>query len=228
MKRGYILVIIFIFLIIIFYNFPFLIYPIYNFDPCNKPYALNLTGKILFISDVHLKGNENYTFVGKFLNKNNVTNLVIVGDLFYKKGINLTERDIFKSLGIGYNVRVIFVRGNHDPKEFISERIIFVGECAKIKVNNETIYATHGQYSSRIGIIGFLLKALGIDMERIWKEFMKINDWVIFGHFHIPEINYDEKYARCGGFIKRAFIHPNYTGVYFDGKSFKLVNLLPK
>ncbi len=216
-----------IFILFIIYDFPIIYYPIYNNDPCKNPYTIRIDDDILFISDVHLKGNENYTFIGEYLKKMRIKNLVIVGDLFYKKSVKLSEEDILKILGLNSNITVIFVKGNHDPSNLNFSKMINAGECLKILSNNHVIYATHGHHSSRIGAIGFLLKYLGIDVQLIWKRVMKINEWVIFGHLHIPEINYNDKYARCGSFINRLFIDAKPYGILFNKTSFRLIYLIP-
>ncbi len=217
-----------IFLILIafsIYNFPIIYYKIYNNDPCNNPYEITLNGKILFISDVHLKGNENYSFLASFMKRKNINNLVIVGDLHYSKDVILKDEDILAAFGLkDTNTSIIFVRGNHDPNFFNSKEILFVGECAKISIDNITIYATHGHYSSRIGFVGGILNLLGIDFELLWKKVMKIDDWVVFGHFHLPKIDYNNRYARCGGWIDRLILSKNPVAILYSDGNFTTVN----
>ena len=122
-----------------------------------------LEKKIAIVSDLHLEKGSSYAASGQFIppydsldtlnnliksiEKNKVSDLILVGDVFHdQKALERMSEDVkslFKSLIKRY--KTIFVRGNHDASlilegvyccdEYVLENIHFVHEASKKNIN---------------------------------------------------------------------------------------------
>jgi UDP-2,3-diacylglucosamine pyrophosphatase LpxH len=220
-------------------SFRFLLYPFLpNLNPLRTATRLNLKGNSLFISDLHLRAGQPFAYSAvfhEFLKQHRVSNLIIDGDLFdsprdARKILDQTASpSIGNILGLdGLPVNVFFVYGSppHDPSP--EERAIFdgsplvaVGRCAILSINGMRVVAYHGHDLSLKGAIGhgwdrFISK---LSLERTWKHLAGVpaQDWVIFGHTHIPGIDAKQRVANCGGWQSKGFlVHPACTGIYIS------------
>ncbi|MEM1545012.1 MAG: metallophosphoesterase [Candidatus Methanomethylicia archaeon] len=201
-------------------NIPCILYPLIpSLNPYVNVKSYSLSGSSLFISDLHLSKNleaETYSRIGRFTRENNISSIIIVGDLFdspnayrYTSYSELIVKAI-NVLNIS-NVNVYYVLGSpvHDPKiptekfSFKDVEVYVVGYIAKFKMDNLTIVAYHGNDFSRIGALSFILSYITRKpfLEEVWRKLAGIeNDvWLICGHTHIPKIDYKSKTANCGG-----------------------------
>jgi UDP-2,3-diacylglucosamine pyrophosphatase LpxH len=224
-------------LIALLANFRFLMYP---FIPALNPVAragqLRLKGSTLFISDLHLKSNQPFSDANdlrNFVETNNVSNLVVDGDLFDSpkdaRAILSTwsQTNAFKALGLGnLPVNLFWVLGSpgHDPSGFKESRIVedgsrVLGRCTWIDCDGSRVLAYHGHDMSHIGAIGHAWDRFvsGLGLERLWKRLAKVDRsvWVVFGHTHIPGVDQRSRVANCGGWKKAPLVHPSRTGVLF-------------
>jgi len=122
-----------------------------------------LEKKIAIVSDLHLEKGSSYAASGQFIppydsletlnnliksvEKNKVSELILVGDVFHdQKALERMSEDVrslFKSLIKRY--KTIFIRGNHDSglslegvyccDEYVLENIHFVHEASKKNIN---------------------------------------------------------------------------------------------
>ena len=225
--------------IIALVNFRFLLYPLFpQLNPMRAATRLNLEGNSLFISDLHLRSGQPFAYstaLHELLKKRRVSNLIVDGDLFDspRDARKILDKAASPSIGdiLGLDdlpVRVFFVDGSppHDPPP--EERAIFdgtpllpVGRCAILSFNGMQVVAYHGQDVSMKGAVAhswnrFISK---LSLERAWKHLAGIpaQDWVIFGHTHIPGIDAKHRVANCGGWQSKGFlVHPARTGIYLS------------
>ena len=218
-------------------NFRFLMYPLIpSLNPVTRASKLRLKGNTLFISDLHLKLNRPFKYsndLRRFIEANNVSNLIIDGDLFD------SPRDAQRMLGSdaknsvfnvlpseGLAVNLFWVIGSraHDPlkpSENItgSRGLQVLGRCVFIDFGGFEVLAYHGHDLSLKGAIGHawdrFVSKLGL--ERMWKRFAKVDPkvWVVFGHTHIPGVDTRSRVANCGGWQKVPFVSPTRTGILF-------------
>jgi len=223
-------------------NFRLLLYPIIpRLNPLRHGKELALSGNTLFISDLHLKSTELFTFTDNLRNliqAQRVSNLVIVGDLFdsWKDMRGLLGNPpsfalVRNLLGIGQTpVRAFWVLGSpgHDPRDFQiegnGEQTEALGHCALIKMPGFNVVAYHGHDFSRVGALAhaydrFLVR---LGMEKLWKRLAKVNpsSWVVSGHTHIPGIDDKARVANCGGWqTVPLLVKPARTGLLFTERA---------
>lgn len=193
--------------------------------------AIELSGKTLFISDLHLTANP--ALEEQFnLDFSTVQNVVIVGDF-------LDSQEDFESFGPpaggeekrfrtilqeivprNFSGNIFFVHARtHDPQNLELAQISFdgfeffhVGEYGKFNVNGVSIVTYHGQqlHTGMIGGgIGWLAEKIGkpLPLERLGKKRFGIDEhtWVINGHSHVPGIDKEAKVANTGSFVGAPF-----------------------
>jgi len=209
-------------ILLLLINTPCILYPLI---PSLNPYidvkSYSLLGSSLFISDLHLSRNVEvkvYSRIGKFVRENNISNIVIVGDLFDSPNayeyVSYDEL-IVKAINILNisNVDVYYVLGSsvHDPKINIEEfkfenvgvKVYITGYIARFKIDDLAIVAYHGDDFSRIGALSFIISYITKKpiLEYMWRKQAGVEDsvWLICGHTHTPIIDYRNKIANCGG-----------------------------
>jgi UDP-2,3-diacylglucosamine pyrophosphatase LpxH len=203
-------------------NTPCILYPLIpSLNPYINAKSYSLLGSSLFISDLHLSRNVEvkiYSRIGKFVRENNISNIVIVGDLFdspnayeYVSYDELIAKAI-NILNIS-NVNVYYVLGSpvHDPKihteefkfENVGVKVYITGYIARFKIYDLAIVAYHGNDFSRIGTLSFIISYIVKKpiLEYMWRKQAGVEDsvWLICGHTHIPVIDYRNRIANCGG-----------------------------
>jgi|YelNatPaOPRAMG01_1025707.scaffolds.fasta_scaffold03780_12 UDP-2,3-diacylglucosamine pyrophosphatase LpxH len=209
-------------ILLLLINTPCILYPLI---PSLNPYidvkSYSLLGSSLFISDLHLSRNvevKAYSRIGEFVRENNISNIVIVGDLFDSPNayeyVSYDEL-IFKAINILNisNVDVYYVLGSpvHDPKinteefrfENVGVKVYITGYIARFKIDDLAIVAYHGDDFSRIGTLSFIISYITKKpiLEYMWRKQAGVEDsvWLICGHTHTPIIDYRNKIANCGG-----------------------------
>ena len=220
-------------------TFRFLLYPLFpQLNPIRNATRLNLNGNSLFISDLHLSAGQPFAYtaaVHELLERRRVSNLIVDGDLFDSPGDARKMLDKAASPSIGeilglddLPLKAFFVDGSppHDPSP--EERALFdgsplvpVGRCAILSINGMRVVAYHGHDLSLKGAVGhgwdrFISQ---LSLERAWKHLAGVpgQDWVIFGHTHIPGIDAKHRVANCGGWQPKGFlVHPARTGIYIS------------
>lgn len=150
--------------------------------------AINLQGKTLFISDLHLQDPEQKIKV----DLEGVKNLVIVGDFFNSPGQFLNfgaddkeriknglatflpedfsgdEKSFSSSTSLRSVGNVYFIVGteSHDPRlsisflDFGNTKFYYLGELGKFKVDGVPVVAFHGQYLHD-GFVGAVAAGIG-------------------------------------------------------------------
>jgi len=193
--------------------------------------TIELSGKTLFISDLHLTAEP--SLEEQFnLDFSNVQNVIIVGDFFHSTkhfesfgpsagGEEEILRAVFDKIvpkKFSGNIYSIFGYG-HDPiwKEnfkFSSENyeFLYLGEYGKFNINGVQVATYHGQqlHGGIIGGgIGWLSEKMGfpLPLEKLGKKRFGIdkNTWVINGHSHVPGIDQAAKAANTGSFVGAPF-----------------------
>ena len=223
-------------LITVLVNFRFLIYPLVpSLNPVVRAKRLSLSGNTLFISDLHLRSNQPFSHAKDlryFVETNNVSNLVIDGDLFDSPedgqeilGTSRSEGGVMNSLGLeGSSVNMFWVVGSppHDPVDLANEEkdpggITVLGECAIIECGSLEVMVYHGHDMSNRGAYGHLWDRFvsRLSLERVWKRFANVDEsiWVIFGHTHIPGVDLRSRVANCGGWSTNPVVHSSGTGI---------------
>ncbi|MDI6592108.1 MAG: hypothetical protein QME61_04250 [Patescibacteria group bacterium] len=245
----------FIFILIVLL---FLLFLLINFSPLigakkistelKEAEPIYLSGKTLFISDLHLKNLSQIDI------QFDVDNLIIVGDFFhspkYFSKFGKDKEEIFKrvlekliSANSSTNVYYILCRdATHDPHlsefDFKFDNVNFrcLGTKGHFVLEELHIFAIHGDQINRTGVmacaISYFSKLLGkpLILERFWKNLAKIDKdyWLITGHSHIPAIDYENKIANCGSWVGVPLINfllriPTKTGILFKEKEIKLI-----
>jgi predicted phosphodiesterase len=211
---------------------------------------IELSGKTLFISDLHLTAEP--ALDKQFnLNFSNVKNVIIVGDFFHPPGDfasfgDTEEKSLRAVLGeivpkeFSGKIYSIFGSG-HDPalREisslfFENYEFIYLGEYGKFTIDGVPVAAYHGHqvHAGMIGGgIGWLAEKFGfrLPLEKLGKDRFGIDrdTWVINGHSHVPGIDSAAKVANTGSFVGAPFnklifkIHIG-TGILFDGDTAEL------
>lgn len=193
-------------------------------------------GRVLIISDLHLDRNSrDLNCIGDYLEKSNISYLILNGDLFDKLHRKKFEDkfliEIKQRLGIkNYSeLKIIYILAlyNHDPhfKENIKEskESLILRGILKLKTGDDLFYIFHGDYaaSNGIGIMSLANKITSkLLFERLAKNAIKAenNNWVILGHSHIPGIDYERKLANSGTWIKRIVSNTD-TGILIEFKN---------
>jgi UDP-2,3-diacylglucosamine pyrophosphatase LpxH len=224
-------------LIALLANFRFLMYPLIPaLNPVAHARRFRLKANTLFISDLHLKSNQPFSHANdlrNFVQRNNVSNLVVDGDLFdsHKDARKILKKwsqtGALKALGLGdLPVNLFWVLGSpaHDPFGFeesqnVADGIAVLGQCAWIECDAGRVLAYHGHDMSRIGALGHAWDRFvsGLGLERLWKRLAKVDGsiWVVFGHTHIPGLDQRSRVANCGGWKRAPLVPPSRTGVLF-------------
>jgi UDP-2,3-diacylglucosamine pyrophosphatase LpxH len=221
--------------VLLLLNFQFLLYPIHaTLNPMKHASRLTLTGSTLFISDLHLKAGRPFPYslgLREVLETRNVSNLVIVGDLFDTPEdagniVANTSQPVAKILGFdGLTLKAFFVYGSpsHDPSPkdeaiFAHTSITPLGTCAILDFGNIVVVAYHGHHLSTKGAFGHAWDRFvaPLSLERTWRGMAGVpeSDWAIFGHTHIPGIDPKHRVANCGGWQSKGFlVRPACTGL---------------
>ena len=192
----------------------------------DKIETVELSGKTLFISDLHLTARP--ALEEQFnLDFSDVQNVVIVGDFFNQPkdfesfGNSEPERmeTVLKEItpqGFSGKIFFIFSAHSHDPRlkeisrlEIGDFEFVFLGEYGKFLINGkQEIIAFHGgQLHEGIfgGGIAWLAKKIGqeVVLEKLGKKRFDIpaDTWVVSGHSHVPGIDQASKVANTGSFV---------------------------
>lgn len=218
------------------FNFRFLLYPLIpNLNPMNNAKHVNFNGSTLFISDLHLKADQAFPYsaaIRQVLQEQQVSNLVVVGDLFDspEDGRTITGNrevsPVADILGVrGLTVKSFFIQGSpaHDPSPQENTALnlsplLELGRCAILDFDRVTVVAYHGHDLSSKGMIGHGWDRFisNLSLERAWKKLAGVpaSNWVIFGHTHIPGIDEKHRVANCGGWQRiPILVHPARTGL---------------
>jgi UDP-2,3-diacylglucosamine pyrophosphatase LpxH len=218
-------------------NFRFLMYPVVpSLNPVIRAKRLRLSGNTLFISDLHLRSNQAFSYakdLRNFIETNNVSNLVIDGDLFDSPkdgrkilGTTRSEGGVLKALGLeGSSTNIFWVVGSppHDPVDVANEEkapngITVLGDCVIMDCGRLEVIVYHGHDMSNRGVYGHLWDRLvsRLSLEREWKRFAKVDKavWIIFGHTHIPGVDARNRVANCGGWSSNPIVRPSGTGIF--------------
>ena len=225
--------------ITVFVNFRFLMYPLVpGLNPVVHAKRLSLSGNTLFISDLHLRSNQSFSYTKNlhdFIETYNVSNLVIDGDLFDSPedgekilGISPSEGGVLNTLGLkGSSANIFWVVGSppHDPVDLANEQkdpggITVLGGCAVIECGSLEVMVYHGHDMSNRGVYGHLWDrfVFKLSLERVWKRFANVDKavWVIFGHTHIPGVDARSRVANCGGLSTNVIVRPSGTGIFIS------------
>jgi len=218
-------------------NFRFLLYPLIpSLNPVAHASRLRLKGNTLFISDLHLESGRPFKYsedLSRFIQANNVSNLVIDGDLFdspwdarqmLKSDPKNNVFNFITSETPGVNLFWVTGSPSHDPSEPSenmtgSRGLHVLGRCALIDLGDFEVLAYHGHDLSLKGAVGHawdrFVSKLGL--ERMWRRLAKVDPkvWVVFGHTHIPGVDTRNLVANCGGWQKAPFVGPTRTGILF-------------
>ena len=220
-------------------NFPFLLYPLMpRLNPFTKATDITLEGNILFISDLHLRAEHSFEYTDnmhKILEQRQVSNLVVVGDLFDtpEDAKEILAADgvaaIPRILGVGsLPIALFFVHGSpqHDPDsdQELASHFRLLGQCAVITCGRFKVVVCHGHDMSRKGMFGhgwdrFIAP---LSLERAWKRFAGVprSDWAILGHLHIPGVDTEHLVANCGGWQTiRFLVRPACTVLFLSPQS---------
>lgn len=185
---------------------------------------------------MHLRSNQTFSYakdLRNFIETNNVSNLVIDGDLFDSPkdgrkilGTTRSEGGVLKALGLeGSSANIFWVVGSppHDPVDVVNEEkapygITVLGACAIMDCGRLEVMVYHGHDMSNRGVYGHLWDRLvsRLSLEREWKRFAKVDKavWIIFGHTHIPGVDARSRVANCGGWSSNPIVHPSGTGIF--------------
>jgi len=217
-------------------NFRFLLYELFpRLNPLATAKQLQLEGRTLFISDLHLKADRQFPYsksLSRVMESRQVRNLIVDGDLFDSpadaRKILATKGLISEILGLDdLGVKVFFVQGSppHDPPPqedlFKGTPIVPLGNCAILGFTDLRVVAYHGQDLSWKGAFGHGWDRFisSLSLERAWKRIARVSerDWVIFGHTHTPGIDAKSRVANCGGWKSRSFlVRPACTGIFLS------------
>ena len=212
--------------------------------------TIELSGKTLFISDLHLGAQP--ALEEQFnLDFSNVQNVVIVGDFFNTKedfwSFGKTEEEVFRTVLEGivpanFTGKIFYIHGTHDPQNLETSKLAFehfefftIGEYGKFQVNGIPVVAYHG-HQLHGGVVGggisWLASKIGqeVVLEKLGKKRFDIpaDTWVVNGHSHVPGIDQASKVANTGSFVgaplnKFIFRLHIGTGILFDSGKVELL-----
>jgi predicted phosphodiesterase len=214
-------------------NFRFLMYPVIpSLNPIAHAKRLSLRGNTLFISDLHLKSDQPFKYakdLRNFIETNNVSNLIIDGDLFDSPrdaqevlGGSRSQGNVLKVLGLGgLPAKLFWVSGSpaHDPTRdsIDAQGLETLGKCALLDCGRLEVLAYHGHDISHTGVFAHAWDRFvsELSLERLWKRLAKVDKtvWVVFGHTHIPGIDAGSRVANCGGWLRKPLVTPSGTGI---------------
>jgi len=206
---------------------------------------IELSGKTLFISDLHLTAQP--ALQDQFnLDFSNVENVIIVGDFFDSPddfwSFGKTEEEVFRNVLAGivprtFSGNIFYISAlTHDPRGLHTTRLSFsrsefsyVGRYGKFVVDGIPVVAYHGDQlhgGMAGGGIAWLARMVGqeVVLEKFGKRQFSIpkDTWVINGHSHVPGIDQAAKAANTGSFVGAPFnkfifrVHIG-TGILFSG-----------
>jgi predicted phosphodiesterase len=208
--------------------------------------AISLSGRTLFISDLHLSN------LLKIQADIDVDNLVIVGDLFNTPpdffalgNKEAAFRQVLKKIlykGAAPNVYYVLSEYRHDPRienwqgniGLINFNVI--GEKGHFLIDGKEVIAIHGDSFNKTGFvpcgISYLARFFGnsaqLPLEKLWKNLNGISDetWLIMGHSHVSGIDYQSRVANAGSAIgvPRPLQASTRTGILFDGDKVELTS----
>ena len=220
-------------------NFRFLLYPLLpSLNPFVSATSLNLEDNTFFISDLHLSAKHPFPYTDNLhnvLRQHQVSNLVVVGDLFDSpEDAEILEGDrkvsIPTILGVDrLPIALFFVHGSpgHDAdsdQHLAAYQFRLLGNCCVISFDGLKVVAYHGHDLSRKGMFGHGWDRFisSLSLERAWKRFAGVpeEDWVIFGHLHIPGVDHKSRVANCGGWqTVKILVDPACTGLFLSPSS---------
>lgn len=238
-KRYIFLAVIFVILTISLSNLPFL------FDGKESKEMMVDDEKIIVISDLHLDSNfRDLTCIGDYLKKENVSLLILNGDVFDKRYKTPLKNEDFvylqSRLGIKDNsfLKVIYLPSlyNHDPylndiQDLKKDNIEVFKGILNLKTGNDDFYIFHGDYilsGYNTGIASIINK---LSANLIYEQFAKAvtskekDGWFILSHSHIPGIDYQNNVANTGCWINR-YISNTDTAILINGENDSTVNLI--
>ena len=211
-----------------------------------KPIALS--GKILFVSDFHLRDPK----VRVNLATQGISSIVIVGDFFdserhFKRFGETLEERIENGLSVflskEFQGDIYFISAyTHDPQleqfelEYEQKRFFHVGKMAKFSMQGTEVVALHGN-ELHDGVFGggisWFMQKIGfpLPLERLGKQRFKIpqETWFLAGHSHVPALHQESKTANTGSFVgvplnKLIFHIPIGTGVVIENGEVELMH----
>ena len=220
-------------------------------DAIGQVQVTELSGKTLFISDVHLTAKP--ALEEQFnLDFSDLANVVIVGDFFNTKedfwSFGTTEEESFREVMAGivpkdFSGKIFYIHSTtHDPQDLTTTKLSFdtfeffhIGEYGKFSIDGTNAVAYHG-HQLHGGVVGggvsWLAQKFGQDLvlEKLGKKRFDIpaDTWVVNGHSHVPGIDQKAKVANTGSFVGAPFnkfifrIHVG-TGILFDGQNVELL-----
>lgn len=193
--------------------------------------------KIVFVSDIHLGvfSVNSIRILSKIIEKLKARVIVFVGDLIDKRFMIKLEdlEKIARALIHILNLRdakVIYIPSNSAHDIFINGwngdiirlkldyrniEFIIAPYILKIELNNcrEYIYATHGDYFSRDGVLAYLFDKIsrrifrklftGVAIRKILN--LDNNIWILVGHSHTALIDHRYKVLGLGCWISRLY-----------------------
>ena len=183
-----------------------------------------------------MRSNQTFSYakdLRNFIETNNVSNLVIDGDLFDSPkdgrkilGTTRSEGGVLKALGLeGSSANIFWVVGSppHDPvdvvnKEKAPDGITVLGDCAIMDCGRLEVMVYHGHDMSNRGVYGHLWDRLvsRLSLEREWKRFRKSTRQ--FGLSSVTptfqELTRWSRVANCGGWSSNPIVHPSGTGIF--------------
>jgi len=216
-------------------NFKFLFYPVIpSFNPTRHMQKLNLKGKTLILSDLHLEFKRPFKYTRElraFIQGRHMSNMIVNGDLLNSPKaarVILTESEpnsVLRRLGLeNLDVNFYWVIGSspHDPSNPVLqstnvEGFTELGNCVSINLGETRVILYHGHDMGVRGVTShvwdrFISK---LSLERAWKKLATVDTdtWVLFGHTHIPGIDSQHRVANSGGWQTVPFVKPTKTGL---------------
>lgn len=181
---------------------------------------------ILIVSDIHLGNRDSLgREVLRIALKYGFHTLVIAGDLLDKRTIfsdnifNLLEKFFVGSIR---NVFYVPSSSSHDieplpagpiSRQFNGKRVVLVPGVLALSVDGCVggLYITHGDYSSRNGILAHIIDALALKAFSkpftgvALRKFLRVGDadWVIHGHSHLAIHSQKLRIVDTGCWVKR-------------------------
>ncbi len=211
--------------IIMLYNFPSL----FGLSKA-KISVIAVPGPIIVVSDIHVGSRKSYyTVLRRLIERIRYTTVVIAGDLIDERipfsNILSGLKTALEALGLERG-RVIYVvsTASHDIDGYFEKplhiainniTISIVSDIVRIIIDgcSSYIYVTHGEYTSRDGVIAYILDRIGVALFKksiialIMRKALDIekNVWVFVGHSHVLSIEPLLKVANTGSWDDRVY-----------------------
>jgi len=216
-------------ILVILTDFRFLLYPFRpGLNPLTTAKKYDLSGNTLFISDLHLRAPTPFPFTKELrtcVERENIKNLVIVGDLFHSPSDAekiLQTDDNLEFLGLqDISLKTYWIIGSprHDPRD-PTTNLNVVGDCAIFTHNGISVVAYHGHDLSMKGGIAHGINRFisPLIVEKMWRRLAGVdkNSWVIFGHTHIPGLDMKSRIANCGAWAAYRLVRATRTGIVLN------------